>query len=109
VPLDPADGIKGWRERAVADAAAEAGFDRVEAGRNMPTFPSGTGNNELVVLPYYGFTSDQYTMHPFRGDWQDCTHYCSSPFLYMPIWRSLRLAMDRQFGVNGLLAASKGI
>jgi hypothetical protein len=37
VPLDPADGVKGSGESGVADAATEARFDRVEAGRNMPT------------------------------------------------------------------------
>ncbi|CAB9527288.1 expressed unknown protein [Seminavis robusta] len=97
VPLAAGDDVAGWRERAVSKAAADASYDIVLANSNMPAYPSGTGNSEVVLLPYFDFTAKQYTMHPFRGDSQDCTHYCSSPFLYMPIWRSLRLAMDRQW------------
>jgi hypothetical protein len=45
---------------------------------------------ELVILPFRNFTHDLHYMHG-----AECTHYCSSPHLWLPIWRSLRLSMDR--------------
>ena len=96
-PIDSSDTVAYWRERSVAKAAQQAGFDLITAGPDMPPY-NETGNNEVVALPYYYFTEKQYSMHPYQRDFvQDCTHYCSSPFLYMPLWRSLRFAMDRQF------------
>jgi hypothetical protein len=85
----------------MAQAAEETGYDLIMAGPNMPTFPSGTGQPELVVLPYVDFMARQSAFHPYQGNTrvtQDCTHWCSAPFLYMPLWRSLRLPMDWQFG-----------
>jgi hypothetical protein len=70
----------------------------------MPPLLDGSRDDlltEVVVLPYFNFTSQHHGMHPKGGDkeddFQDCTHYCSSPYVYYPLWRSLRLAMERQF------------
>ena len=83
----------------MALAAEQSGYELIVAGPDMPPYPTESGRPEVVVLPYYYFTAAQYTMHPYLSeDVQDCTHYCSSPFLYLPLWRSLRFAMDRQFG-----------
>lgn len=98
-PINANDPVAYWRERSVAQAAQQAGFDLITAGPSMPPYQDNA--NEVVVLPYYYFTERQYSMHPYQRDFvQDCTHYCSSPFLYMPLWRSLRFAMDRQFWNN---------
>ncbi|CAB9526444.1 expressed unknown protein [Seminavis robusta] len=99
-PMDPQGDAYKWREKAVERAAAKAGRKLLVAGPDMPRFRQHDKQNELVVLPYFDFTSQHHGMHPRRKDKHgvdDCTHYCSSPFMYMPIWRSLRLAMDRQF------------
>jgi len=51
----------------------------------------------LFVLPYHNFTHRFHRMHPTNREpdkLQDCTHYCGSPFLYMPLWRPLRLILD---------------
>jgi hypothetical protein len=47
---------------------------------------------ELVILPFRQFTHDLHYAHG-----TECTHYCSSPHLWLPVWRALRLAMDRLF------------
>jgi hypothetical protein len=69
---------------------------------NNPAFsttsrPKGGGRgsgsvDELVIIPFRKFTHDLHYMHA-----GECTHYCSSPHLWLPIWRGLRLAMDRLF------------
>ena len=103
-PLNDHDVLAGWRKRSIAKAAQQTGHDVVIASPNMPPFPSGTGRPEVVVLPYFDFTArTQSSFHPYHGSTgipvsQDCMHWCSAPFLYVPSWRSLRLAMDRQFG-----------
>jgi hypothetical protein len=48
---------------------------------------------ELVILPWWNFTAQLHMMHPAT----ECTHYCYSPFLYVPLWKGLRLAMDRRY------------
>ena len=42
-------------------------------------------------------TTQHDNMHPDLGERSDCTHYCSTPFVYYPLWRSLRYALNRQF------------
>ena len=101
-----------WRQKCVEKGAKKANIPVLYAGPAMPPLPvsntigsnddlNGTQRvqpnnfnyNELVILPYHEFTSK---MHRFHGG-TDCTHYCSTPILYAPLWRSLRIAMDRQF------------
>ncbi|CAB9518883.1 expressed unknown protein [Seminavis robusta] len=89
-----------WREKAIQRAANQSGHTLVMAGPNMPPHQHNTnqGVQEVVVLPYFNFTAKHHGMHPLQGeDTHDCTHYCSSPYVYYPIWRSLRFAMERQF------------
>jgi hypothetical protein len=62
---------------------------------SKPTATAATSHPEIIMLPYAKFTSDLYDLHP-----DECTHYCSTPFLWMPLWRSFRLAMEWKF--NGL-------
>jgi len=47
---------------------------------------------ELIMLPFRDYTRHLHDLHPSRGD---CTHYCHTPYLWLPVWRSLRLAVDR--------------
>lgn len=49
-------------------------------------------NPEVVILPFRDFTRHMHDFHPVL---EDCTHYCHTPFMWLPIWRSLRLAVDR--------------
>jgi hypothetical protein len=56
---------------------------------------AATSHPDIIMLPYAKFTSELYDLHP-----DECTHYCSTPFLWMPLWRSFRLAMEWKF--NGL-------
>ncbi|CAB9498321.1 expressed unknown protein [Seminavis robusta] len=94
-PFSFSDSSAGWRELAIRKAANKSGHSFVMAGPHMPSLSSV--QPELVTLPYFNFTAPHPTMHPHSGA-AECTHYCSSPFIYYPLWRSLRFALDRQFG-----------
>jgi hypothetical protein len=85
-----------WRERAVIRNAAKSGYRIVVADESLPSAgPKRGSEKELVILPFYNFTIPLFDLHP-----GECTHFCSTPFLWMPVWRSLRLAMDRQWNTR---------
>lgn len=101
------DNTTYWREPALYQQAKQEGFNYIVAGTGgihrdeiefrKPVAPK----RDILVLPWYKFTEPFYTSHQDKepgseGD-PDCTHFCGSPFLYYPLWRSLRLAMDRQY------------
>lgn len=55
---------------------------------------------KLLVLPYREFTAGLHSLHnPIKMEkkthFQDCTHFCHTPFLWVPIWNGLRLGMDK--------------
>ena len=39
----------------------------------------------IVVIPWFSFTQDLWDLHP-SGSQHDCTHFCSTPMLYNPIY-----------------------
>ncbi len=86
--------IIGWREQVVQAKAKELGYKVVVADETFPLANDKpvAGQRELVILPFFNLTAKLHYFHP-----DECTHYCSTPYLWMPIWRSLRLAMDRQW------------
>ena len=88
--------LTNWREKTVMKAVSKAGYQYTRVGPHMPPRLPNRAAPELVVLPFFNYTSHHYNQHPKEKD-GDCTHYCPSPFLYIPLWRSLRLALDRQF------------
>ena len=101
-PLKDEDPEKGWREPHVRTAAEEVGYKIVMANEDISRhLPQGeqagqrlSDNVEVAILPFYNFTAPHYDLHP-----HECTHYCSTPFLWMPLWRGLRLALDRKYGL----------
>ena len=52
--------------------------------------PPSQDKQELVFLPYRVYTKELPTLHG-----RECTHYCANPFIWKPIWRGIRLAMQR--------------
>lgn len=99
---------QGFREVIFKNAALHAGFVPLVMDSTLqqppPIFHGDT--REIVILPYYNFTAQLHDLHiisnintaknasEYKGE---CTHFCSTPFLWLPLWRSFRLAMDRQF------------
>jgi hypothetical protein len=77
----------------VEKAALDTGYARVVdatsivAGKRSDLHPMS--DPDLVILPYREFLVPMYDLHG-----GECTHFCASPPHYVPIWRSLRLAMD---------------
>jgi hypothetical protein len=47
-------------------------------------------DNEIILLPFYNFSRELHYNHP-----SECTHYCSTPYLWLSTWRGLRLALER--------------
>jgi hypothetical protein len=97
VPTDFDDSHVWWRENTVKQATADANYSYAVAGPDMPQKNKSTPR--VVVAPWFHFTGQHYQLHPYnqRSPKQDCTHFCGSPFLYLPVWRGLRIAMDSEF------------
>jgi hypothetical protein len=98
-PLDTKKPLFGWRTPDILNAIEKSGFTSmlVDPSGKTPTPPlqlqhSDQQNNEVAFVPFTEFSSDFYDLHP-----SECTHFCHTPHLWNPLWRSLRLAMERRF------------
>ena len=90
----------GFRTKAVTAAAITANYS-VFHGINgwtqqQQNYVKQNNQDELVILPFYNFTEQLFFLH--LGD--ECTHYCSTPYLWLPLWRHLRFAMERKYSKN---------
>lgn len=107
--------LAGWREAVVKEEATRAGFRVVGPFDDKPSTAKDDTRPHVVVLPFFNFTAEHPDLHPTipatvnssnltAAGAADCTHYCSTPFLWMPLWRSLRVALERklQQGTHGL-------
>jgi len=47
----------------------------------------------LKILPFYHYTKLFYDLH-MNKNFNDCTHFCSTPALWLYLWRTLRLALE---------------
>jgi len=80
--------------RNVMRKATEATNNFTWVDASDPNFlhtPLATSGRELVFLPYRDYTKEITYLH-----YDECTHYGSNPFLWQPIWRNVRLALQRQ-------------
>lgn len=107
VPMDRRE-TAGWRESVVKQVATSKGYQVVLAEDYSPTttalqsddYHSSRENNNLtlVVLPFFNTSSEWHELHPYlpkSNSHMDCTHFCQSPYLFWPLWRSLRIAVER--------------
>ena len=101
-PLEWTDEV-GRRDQAVLNAALAVGYELVP-----PTAASFSEDcDKIVVLPFHNFTAELHAGHPHdHGDYNnmtrgECTHFCSTPLLWMPLWRTLRIAMDSALLICG--------
>lgn len=79
----------GFRLPAMTEAAHDEGFVvRNAADASFASQPIEA--KEMVFLPFFNYTFHLHYLHP-----KECAHFCSTPYLWLPIWRSLRLAIDR--------------
>jgi hypothetical protein len=81
---------KGYRANAMNTVLENLNMTMIDASepgfRSRPLSPQ----QELVFLPYRQYTGNLFDLHP-----GECTHYCSTPYIWLPVWRTLRLAFDR--------------
>lgn len=60
-------------------------------GEMMKNVTNNTGTEKLLtVFPFRAYTSQLLALHTNS----DCSHFCSSPSLWLPLWRSIRIALD---------------
>jgi hypothetical protein len=50
-------------------------------------------SSQLQILPFRDYTSQFHDLH--APSVQDCSHFCSTPSFWLPLWRTLRNAMDK--------------
>ena len=82
----------GIRDRTVETAARHAGYDIVTMVN--ATLRKGT----MTMLPFHNFTAALHGSHPYDEEiGGECTHFCTTPLLWIPLWRTLRIAMDTAF------------
>lgn len=94
----------GWREAIVKQAAKEHGFDILspdlisKSSIESKMFLKNQ-SKRLGWLPFLNLIAELHFMHGTEN-WdgaQDCSHYCQSPYLWWPTWRSLRILMEFTF------------
>jgi hypothetical protein len=95
---------RSTKTRGVRKAAQEAGYrfltlqeyvQNKDGGREESTTPrriTNDNNPTLVMLPFYEYT--RKLLHLHAGE---CTHYCHSTDVWLPIFRGLRLALDHRY------------
>ena len=62
------------------------------------------GTDSMLFIPYREFTSGLIHLHDSADvskEKQDCTHFCNTPFVWLPIWRHLRIGMEKYVGLYG--------
>lgn len=92
--------VFGWRDREFLLVAQEQDFNirhadhnNTIASNNITTDKNKTAVNEIYILPFAKYSAKFHELH--QGE---CTHFCSTPFLWYPLWRSLRLSMEEKLG-----------
>jgi hypothetical protein len=85
---------EAFRRPIMEQSARDAGFKwKNILDKNFSE--TSVEREELVFLPFRKYTVPLDWLHP-----HECTHYCHSPFLWVQVWRNLRIALDRALGVN---------
>jgi len=92
-PIADNDTLVGWREEYFQKTAQDLNYTLVFADPSLLKIANPVSNDDLVIVPFERFTRQLWFLHP-----SECTHFCSTPHLWSPIWRSLRLAMEWNYG-----------
>ena len=75
---------------AMKNVTRNLGIDFVVSTDKRPTTSNDDATRNLYFIPFRDFSSQFHDIHR-KGE---CTHYCSTPDLWLPISRVLRLHMD---------------
>jgi hypothetical protein len=91
VPIPPLDVSTSVVTNTMNALLRQLDMTLVNAGE-ADFFQKAPQANELVFLPFRLYTMPLWNVHAGSPD---CTHFCSTPYLWLPIWRTLRIALDR--------------
>jgi hypothetical protein len=81
----PITGTVKWRTRMFKEVAKNSGYSVVDS------FHQPKVKKEVVFLPFFDWSSKLISLK----DGQDCTHFCYTPHMWYPMWRHVRIALDR--------------
>ena len=82
--------FESFRTRLLREVAAHCSVEVIETKELYSRNTLSTHrDHHLYMIPFYNFTSKLFQLHP-----KECTHYCHTPFLWLPIWRHIRLYFD---------------
>jgi hypothetical protein len=99
IPLD--DRLFGWREILAKDIAEKYGYNVLTSDSSLlersmnRTQIHRSKSSTLFTIPFLNYTRRLGHIHKRKmnnntEEFHDCTHYfCTSPFLWMPLWRSI--------------------
>jgi len=86
--------------RPTTEMLAEAGGFRYNATQQVlqQQQPQSSNNNNssqplFRILPFRAYTMQFYDLH-LNSMQKDCSHFCSTPSLWLYLWRTLRLALE---------------
>jgi hypothetical protein len=111
IPLD--DRLFGWREILTKDIAEKYGYNVLTSDSSLfersmnQTQIHRSKNSTLFTIPFLNYTRRLGHIHKRKmnnntEEYLDCTHFCTSPFLWMPLWRSIRLGLEYQMARDDL-------
>ena len=98
VPFRPGSNVTAlsWYQELMLKAAEAANVSVVGFPPGDPTAtgvgPNPDNRDELAILPFTLFTRPLHYLHPGG---EDCSHICYTPFVWLPVWRTLRISLDR--------------
>ena len=82
--------IMKWRTKIFESAAGEGGYSIVDSFQPMQAGAQDK-KKEVAFLPFFDYSSKMLSLR----DGTDCTHFCYTPHLWYPIWRHMRIAIDK--------------
>jgi hypothetical protein len=54
---------------------------------------------EIGIIPFYAITASRADLHPTS---YDCTHYCHTPMLWLPVIQQMTIQLEERFSKNVL-------
>lgn len=61
-------------------------FQEERAGEGGETI---SHRNRIHVLPFFKYTLPRFDLHSRYNDQVDCTHFCRTPLLWLPVWDAM--------------------
>jgi hypothetical protein len=64
-------------------------------------------SNSIGIIPFFNITAARYDLHTQFAE--DCTHFCKSPLLWLPMWDNIYNQLNKIFKRNNKYPIHKKI